>query len=180
MKTIRHLIDSQVGRLILTQRSATPVWVLVLWRGFFFISFSTSINSNCAFMLCNCTFQKLFVLHWWGWKCQGSMYFCYNFLIHYHILKVPVYQYDKMGKLYLQTTHTLQVFIGNCSIWYFFRNGQWSVRQKSWPSKVSLFLENLNVRDVWNGGKPALEVKARGNWWNGKKKRGRRIGREKR
>jgi len=40
----------------------------------------------------------------------------------------------------------------------FFWNKQWSVRQKSWPSKVSLFLGN---RDVWNGGKSALEVQAR-------------------
>jgi len=24
------------------------------------------------------------VLHWWGWKCQGSMYFCYDCSIHCH------------------------------------------------------------------------------------------------
>jgi hypothetical protein len=43
----------------------------------------------------------------------------------------------------------------------FFGNRQWNVRQKNWPSVVSLFLGNLMVWDVWSGRKPALEMKAR-------------------
>jgi hypothetical protein len=45
----------------------------------------------------------------------------------------------------------------------FFGNGQWNVRQKNRPSKASFFVGNRKVWDVRNGGKPALEVKARGN-----------------
>jgi len=96
--------------------------------------------------------------------------FCWKFLCLNMTKQVVVFA----NNTYFASVHWELFYL--ISFW----NRQWSLRQKSWPSKVSLFLGNLNDRYVWNGGKLALEMQARGNWWIGEKKRGRRIGKEKR